>query len=473
MIDFRLSLLQSIASNNSRMAFVICGKSYSYHELGVEIAAVQRYILSLGDATKRIGVLCDDTLTTYAAVLSIMLLDKTFIPILRHYPNERNGEIIRLAEIDCVIDFNEAVLDRQTYKSIEIVPTAGNPLAILFTSGSTGKPKGVPYKALNINATVDAYFRLGMDLGADDRFLQMFDLNFDMSYLSFMPALLIGASVFTVGHGGIKYLEAVKLLLHAQITVATVVPSTLQLLKPYFGSLQLPHLKYTLVGGEPFSQQLANGWFGCTPNNKIYNISGPTETTMACMGYWVPRAVDEQKTHNGILAFGTPWPNTKALVIDDNHQPLPPLEVGNLAFSGLNVMDGYLALPEVNQLVFCNINGERYYKTGDRAFVDNDGIFHTCGRADNQVKILGFKVELGEIEYHASEVMGGKLCVVKYYPESKELKLFVEKSGQPVDCEPVLIELKQRVPSYMVPSAVIEIDSFPTTNNGKIDKSKL
>lgn len=474
MTGFRQHILQSINANSMRSAFVIKGVSHSYSDLGNEIADIQRYLQKHHAQEAQFAVMCHDSLTTYAALLGIMMLGKTFVPILPHYPPQRNTIITKLAKTDNIIDFNKFEIDRgATLHDIQIVGANDHPLAILFTSGSTGTPKGVPYNETNINATLDAYLKLGMHLSADDRYLQMFDLNFDMSYLSFLPALLIGASVYTVGHGGVKYLEAVKLMMTAPITVATVVPSTLQLLSPYFESLNLSQLKYTLVGGEPFTQMLANNWYGCAPNNNIYNISGPTETTMACMGYWVPKEPLLQKTHNGILAFGKPWPNTTAIVVDDNYNPLGPNQEGELLFAGPNVMDGYIGLPETNRTVFCTISEITYYKTGDMAFVDDDGIFHTCGRKDNQVKIMGFKVELGEIEFHASALLDGQICVAKYNASTKQLNLYIKASESTVDNNKVLDALKHKLPAYMVPSNIIELKEFPFTNNGKIDKTKL
>jgi amino acid adenylation domain-containing protein len=474
MLDFILKIKDSFLKFPEKESFVIQGKCYSYQQLGNRTSDIQHYLQLHYPSCNRIGIICNDSIDTYAAFLAIIFSGKTFVPILPHYPASRNKEIVNLADIDIVISPDDFTGIHQS-SALPVINLIGDDdiLAILFTSGSTGTPKGVPYSKRNMDATLDAFFKLSMKVGEDDRFLQMFDLNFDMSYLSFLPALMMGASVYTVGNKGIKYLEAVKLMMTEQISVATVVPSTLRLLEPYMDGLNLPQLRYSMVGGEPFSQTLCNKWLKCGSSGDVFNISGPTETTMACMGYWVPRTIEKQKTHNGILAFGLPWPNTMAVIVDNNNKPVVKGVEGELAFSGDNVMKGYLKLDEVNEKVFCRIDGKLFYKTGDLAFIDDDGIFHTCGRRDDQVKILGFKVELGEIEYHLKQLTGNEMCVVKYFSESRQIIVFVENKAFDFDENIILERLKERIPPYMIPGRIIRVDSFSTTNNGKIDKTKL
>ena len=176
---------------------------------------------------------------------------------------------------------------------------------MLFTSGSTGVPKGVPYTSQNINSTLDSFFALGYSLSENDRFLQMFELTFDMSMLSYLPAWCIGASVHTLDNSGIKYLNAVRVMQEQDISVVTMVPSTLQLLKPYFPQIKLPAIRYCQLGGEPLYADIAELWMTCIPNAQLINISGPCETTMACMSYTLNRDFSKNKSHKDILAFGT------------------------------------------------------------------------------------------------------------------------------------------------------------------------
>ncbi|MBN2167363.1 MAG: AMP-binding protein [Marinilabiliaceae bacterium] len=474
MLDYLIEIQQSFQKHSSNIAFKLGNQAYTFENLHQKVIDFQQFIIEKHNDVKVIGVVCADKIETYALLLAVQFLGKTFVPLLPHYPESRNNEIKKIAKIDLVLQLDSVQLSRKSNDEIIIAANNANSvLSILFTSGSTGSPKGVPYTRKNINTSLDAYFKLPMTINENDRFLQMFDLNFDMAYLSFLPALMVGASVFLTRNKGIKYMEAAKVMMQDNITIATVVPSTLQLLSPYFSSLNLPSLKYTLIGGEPLYKTLANDWYGCTPSNHIFNISGPTETTMACMGYWVPRNEKEQKSHNGILAFGEPWAHTKAMILDENNTSIEDCIEGELAFAGDNVMTGYLDLPERNNEIFLKINGARFYKTGDMAFRDKDGIFHTCGRKDDQVKIMGFKVELGEIEFHARQFIKQQICVVKYFAADKQLALFIDGKITNETTSQIKNYLKDKVPQYMIPDVIIGVEKFAYTNNGKIDKKLL
>lgn len=142
----------------------------------------------------------------------------------------------------------------------------------------------------------------------------------------------------------------------------------------------------------------------CIPNAKVINISGPCETTMACMGYLLDRTFSNNKAHKNILAFGSPWKNTTVLLLNEKDEEVKPGEEGELCFAGDHVMKGYWKMPEKNAQVFFEREVAekklRFYRTGDMAFQDKDGTYFSTGRKDKQYKIQGYKVELGDIEQH-------------------------------------------------------------------------
>ncbi|MCU4163867.1 AMP-binding protein [Carboxylicivirga caseinilyticus] len=484
-INFLNKIRDSFRLYPDRNALYIGGRFYSFKELERQVGTICDYLLTNCVDSKAIGVVGNHDLKSYASILAIMFLGKTFIPILNDAPEIRNEYILNLCNVNVVLNSRDTDLtqyDILTPDSMvdrvvipELIINQEDILSVLFTSGTTGVPKGVPYTFKNINCTLDAYFKLGMGIGIEDKFLQMFDFNFDMSMLSYLPAFCIGACIYPCKNSSIKYLNALELLLRHEISIATMVPTTLHLLRPYFERLQLPNLKYSLLGGEPFSQELANQWMKCIPNGKVFNISGPTETTMACMGYWVPRELERQQQHNGILAFGLPWPNTRGIIVDSQNKELPKFKKGNLSFSGDNVMQGYLNQEELNKEVFFYKEGKRFYKTGDIAFIGEDDTFYTCGRSDNQVKINGYKVELSEVEHACRtylKLSNVYVAVMNSGSIVNRIVVFYESSVL-LNSDKLISVLREKLPPYMVPQKFVCVKEFPRNNNGKIDKQGL
>jgi amino acid adenylation domain-containing protein len=483
-------LQNSFHPENNSLCLHICGKDYTYAEITHLTAAIQN-ILVKNTSGDIVGIVATDSPETYASILACWFSGKGFVPVHPKYPADRNNNIIEQANIDLILSSVIKCDGFISTSKVHIVNSENTPkqdnkisichcakeqiLCILFTSGSTGQPKGVPMTLKNIECTLDSFFSLRYNHRSSDRYLQMFELTFDMSMLSYLPAFIIGASIYTVGSDKIKYLEALKIMLEHKITFAAMVPSTLSLLRPYFPKIFLPELKYSLLGGEPFFFDLAEEWSKCTPHAILVNISGPTEITMACMGYELNKDFSKNKAHNGILGFGYSWKNTTAIVVDDNLSAAETGKTGELCFSGDHVMSGYLNQPELNKAVFFEkeINGKlmRFYRSGDMAFVDETGFFYTCGRKDLQVKIQGHKVELEEIEYVAKKILKNNniiaLTTLNTFG-SHEINMVIE--AKTIDEKEIIDKLYQKLPPYMMPSRIKAVDNFVYNTNGKIDR---
>lgn len=487
-MNFLQSIYDSCITHPDRNAFCINDRFYTYREFIKYVASYCEYIKSgINKDEKLVGVLTHNDIETYAILFALMYSGYGFVPMNPRNPVERNNNVIQLAELNHVfssvnytgfstIDTKKIPVNENIFQVQELEDDTI--LCILFTSGSTGIPKGVPYTKKNIDATLDAFFKLGYDFNESDRFLQMFEFSFDMSLLSYLPPLCIGACVYTVPENEIKYLSAYKVMEKYEITFSAMVPSTLAFLRPYFEDIKLEKMKYSLLGGEPFYVEVAKEWSECIPNAQIVNISGPTETTMACMGYNLSRDFSKNKSLNDILAFGKPWPNTIAIVVDEENKELPAGFEGELCFAGENVMSGYWKLPDINSNVFFRkkINGKEliFYKTGDMAILDEEGDFYSCGRKDFQFKIQGYKVEIGEIEKFTrdfTKITNAVAVVYRNLSGVLEIHLFLERFDG--NKNEVIEFLKRKVPSYMVPSGVTILPLFPTNMNGKIDRRRL
>lgn len=486
-------IVDTLQRDGAKLAFCINNQAYSYAELAAYVAGIRALLRRERPNGHFIGVLSHNAIETYASIIAIWLEGYAFVPLSAKSPADRNRNILEQVKAECLLtskalsnDLTEGYWTVLVTKDLRYENDTlafsnraeDEIICMLFTSGSTGLPKGVPYILKNVNSTLDAFFALDYQLTAEDRFLQMFDLTFDMSLLSYLPAWCIGASVFTVGSEGMKYLQAYKIMMEEQITFAAMVPSTLRLLQPYFAQIQLPALRYALFGGEPFYIDLAMDWLSCVPNARVINISGPCETTMACVGYELNRDRAANKVHREVLAFGRAWKNTTTVIVDEQLNVLGPNEEGELCFAGEHVMAGYWQLPIKNESIFFNlmIDGKehRFYRSGDMAFRDEDGDLYSCGRKDHQYKIQGYKVELGEIEHLATQYMEGLPAIAVVEKQEKGgwgIYLFLE--GESVDIESVSVFLKQKLPNYMLPKKIVAMKVFPRTLSGKVDRKRL
>lgn len=486
-------ILPTIAENlrkfSSRTAFCIQGREYTYREFsgrisGISEALRQRHI----PVQAPVGVVTADRLETYASIFALWFNRLIFVPLSPANPAERNRNMMQQTDMRHILAFDQGEAERVVGKEgIELIETrglaSGRPakpagdsrgeglLYILFTSGSTGTPKGVPISRNNLDAFVRAFFRIGYDLNEEDRFLQVFDFTFDVSVQSYVLPLYLGAGVYTVPQEGVKFLAALKVLKEHQVTFAKLVPSTLQFFKPYFGRIQLPHLRYSLFSGEALPEDVTREWARCVPNAVIENHYGPTEATIDCL--YQRWEEGSSPAYNGIVAIGGLYDGIEALIADKEGRVAPPGQKGELWVSGDQVTPGYWKNEAKNRESFAFRDGKRYYKTGDIVFQDEQGTFLYCGRMDNQLQIQGYRVELGEVEHHVKQAIKRNIVVDSYLEKGVlSLVLFVEGMAEGEKAE-IGARLRQKLPHYMVPSKIVAAGAFPRTISGKTDRKKL
>lgn len=486
-IKFLDNLTRSFVQSPEQTAFVINNQPYSYSYLQHLIRSIGNDLATKAPGEQRIGVLLDNSIETYASVLALLLDGKTYVPIHPAHPANKNEQIIKQAGLKTILG-NKNDARGNEYAGITFIqpvwkenvtyqfPDSYHPSAeayILFTSGTTGVPKGVPITFGNIEAFLSSFFEVFHDLHADDRFLQMFDLTFDLSVMSYLAPLCIGASVFTLPNEGVKYLNIYTILENREITFALMVPSMIQLLQPYFEEISLPALRYSLFCGEALLQSTVQEWQKCIPNASVWNVYGPTEATIFCTCYRVNKTT-EVKTYNGMVSIGKEMSSARCIIVDDQLNEVPRGEKGELCIAGSQLTGGYINNPEKNLEAFFEKNGIRFYKTGDICFRDADGDLSYCGRIDHQVKLQGFRVELSEIEFYAKQCLNGINTVAIVRANEKkidELHLFTEQTD--ITDEHILELLKTKLPAYMIPQFIHRVTSFPLNANGKIDRKSL
>lgn len=482
------TIVQNLSNYSEKQAFYIQGQSYTYKQLSEKVSGITEVLLQKQIPVQSpIGVLATDCLETYAAILALWFSRMVFVPISPANPVERNQKMAEQAQLKYLLTFNTSdaadtietdgleVIETNDLNSSTPIQLSGDSqpediLYILFTSGSTGLPKGVPITRANLNAYVNAFFNIGYDLDHRDRFLQIFDFTFDVSVQSYVLPLVLGASIYTVPREGIRFLAAIKIMKDHDVSFAKLVPSTLQFLKPYFSRIHLSAMRYSLFSGEALSEDLTKAWSKCVPNAIIENHYGPTEGTIDCLYHrWSPK---QEVSYNGIVSIGKLFDDMEAIVVQNNTE-VQKGEKGELWIKGPQITPGYWRNEAKNKEAFTEVNGMKYYKTGDIVFQDEEDNFLFCGRKDNQVQIQGYRVELGEVEHHVSQLLGEQVVVDTYAEKGVlSLVLFIAQRTEMSEGE-VYKALQEHLPGYMIPSKIIYQDVFPRTVSGKINRKAL
>src|SRR5574344_1767532 len=493
MTDFFKYIVGPISENmdkfSRRDAFCLSGERYSYAQLK-EVVSHIRAILR-GIDSQKVGLVVNDDFATYASILALWFEGKCYVPLHPNQPLDRCMEIINQVGLKEIVDSSvqtryksSNIIDPSFKEGDKVVPFGEikeypdtNLAYILFTSGSTGKPKGVMITRGNVGSFMDSFWKTGIKIDENDRCLQCFDLTFDVSVQSFLSGLTVGACVYTVQPGNIKYITVASMIEDEKITFGAMAPSMLRYLKPYFGELDFSSLKTVILTAEASPLALVEEWHKYAPQVQVYDFYGPTEATIYCTYYKLNNGGDN-KTLNGILSIGRPLANVDAIIVDDNLNEGKSGKKGELCVAGGQITSGYWNNQERNEyaFIFKEYGNKRcrFYRTGDLCYVDAEGDIMYSGRIDNQAKIQGFRVELGEVEFHSRAFLSNINVVAMAFENEScltQLALFIE--SEKFDTGKLEEYLRGKMPAYMVPSKYLFIPVFPLNSSDKIDRIKL
>ena len=480
-----------VAGAAKRVAVVDGDGSLTYGELESRSNQLARHLVGLGvEPETLVGVNLSRTTDLLVTVLAILKAGGAYLPLDAAFPAERLAYMLEDAGAPIVVTTTELLASLPSYgghvlcldrdgaetgalsdRRPGVVVDPGQPAYAIYTSGSTGRPKGVEVTHGNVvNFLLSMAERPG--LSADDVLLAVTTLSFDISVLELLGPLSVGGRVVVADGEETASGERLReRLAECGATVIQATPATWRML--FEADWQGDGALRVLVGGEALPLDLAQEL--ATRCGEVWNMYGPTETTVWSSCWRLPEEV-------GQIRIGTPIGNTQLYVLDARMRPTPLGIPGELYIGGLGVTRGYRDRPELTaeRFVtdpFSSTEGARLYRTGDLARWIPDGTVEFLGRLDNQVKIRGFRIELGEIEAVLAENEAVRQAVVNVAAagtaDARLVAYVVLERGESLTVSEIRRFLRNRVPDYMVPGLVVELDDFPLTANGKIDRKAL
>ncbi len=476
---------EQVKKTPDNIALVFKEEKMTYREMNNRVNALATVIRNRGVKPDEIvGIMIDRSFEMIIGILAILKAGGAYMPLDSNYPEDRLNYMIEDSKCRIVLmqksntnklkfEGEYVYIEDQKIPSKDIpnpknICKSNNLAYLIYTSGSTGQPKGVMVEQHGLS-NLKVYFEDGLGITEKDRITQFFSCSFDASVWEIFMAMLTGATLYIMTKDIIdNYIKFENFLNVSGITVTSVPPSYLTNINPD----NVHTLKMLVTGGSSITLSLVKKW--CKKVTYI-NSYGPTESTV-CATEWKCEKDDEDTE---IIPIGKPVTNTKIYILNQFNKLQPIGAVGEICISGDSLARGYLGKSKLTREKFVPcpfIKGKRMYRTGDLAKWLPDGNIEFLGRIDGQIKIRGFRVEMGEIENILLNHEQIRDAIVVYKQEN---------NGNSYLCAYVVMEnstfteaelknyLSKKLPGFMVPSHIIAMDLLPMNANGKVDKTKL
>ena len=449
-------------STSDSTAVVAGDVRISHAELAQRSDAWARRLVELGAGRGTVVAICLPRSTTLAtAVLAVLKAGAAYLPLDPTHPADRLRGLIADAGVRLVIGsagLAPADLDRGGSAPDPVV--GPDDLAyVMYTSGSTGRPKGVMITHRGLANYVE-WARREYVIGPGDEIPLHGTVSADLSVTSLLVPLLAGATVRMLPDG-IGAADLGEELRSGGFGLVKTTPAHLQILTRQLTDAE-PAGRVLVLGGENLLAEHVAPWRG---RLRLINEYGPTETVVGCAVH----EVDDSSPSTGSIPIGRPIANTRLYVLDRRLNPVPDGAVGELYVGGAGVARGYLDRPDLTAERFLPdpfVPGERVYRTGDLVRRTADGELVYLGRRDDQVKVRGYRTELGEVEAALARQPGVREAAVVL----RDHRLIGYVVGGDHD---VLTALKAELPDYMVPSVLVPMAELPLTPQGKVDRAAL
>lgn len=486
---------RQVAMTPEKIAVEMGELTYTYSELNERANRFARVLERCGIASgAKVALLLRRSPDMITAILAVLKVGAVYVPIDPQYPEERilfmlqdteARAIVAAATMEMgtwfagdqydVIDLNE--LDTswtgESSHDLEIDGSSDDLAYIMYTSGSTGKPKGIMTSHRNVSRI--AIHTDYVSISENDALLQLSNYAFDGSTFDIYGALLNGAKLTMVGEDEVAdVIRLTELIVEKGITVFFVTTALFNTLVDH-GHESLRGLRHILFGGERASVPHIRKALRVLGPGVLLHVYGPTETTVFATCYRVTETWEEQET--ATVPIGLPIARSETLVLSEQGQLQPDWVPGELWIAGDGVASGYVNLPEQTASRFRPHpfqEGETVYRTGDLVRRLPDGTLEFLDRIDSQVKLRGYRIELGEVESRLLDCEGVKEAYVA----------LIENDGAPYLCAYIVTEhsegqtdirnqLTGKLPAFMIPAALVQLEKLPLSANGKVDKKRL
>nr|WP_296067740.1 amino acid adenylation domain-containing protein [uncultured Actinoplanes sp.] len=458
---------ETIRRHPDRTAIVCGDQRLTYAQLGERVAGLSARLRAAGAGPDTVvGVRLQRSVEMVVAVLAVTRAGAAYLPIDPDYPAARIEMMLSDAGAELVVTDGEAIVGPPSPPALPVAIHPADLAYVIFTSGSTGRPKAVavPHGGLanRIRWMQDTY-----RLGADDRVLQKTPFTFDVSVWEFFWPLSAGATLVLARPGGHRdpaYLAGV-IERHA-VTTLHFVPPMLAAFLADPGLRPCPSLRRIICSGQALPAGLVRRVAAWTPA-ELHNLYGPTEASIDVTAWACPPVLT-----GDVVPIGRPIDNTQTLVLDE---ALNQVESGELYLAGAGLARGYLGRAALTADRFVpnpyGPPGDRMYRTGDLVrWVD--GELDYLGRADDQVKVRGFRIEPGEVEAALAGLPGAGSCAVVARPAGDDNILVAFVTG-PAAAADLRAGLAGQVPAHLVPSLWVRLPELPTGAHGKVDRARL
>ncbi|KTD86651.1 non-ribosomal peptide synthetase [Paenibacillus etheri] len=427
-----------------------------------------------------VGIFLDRSPVQILAAVAALQINVPYVYLDPAYPEERINYILEDCQVDLMIT-EEKYCNRCLGQKMIVIENLGDYSEkketneavsseigfILYTSGSTGVPKGVEIYRKSLLNFIDGMSEV-INFSRGKAIASFTVATFDIFFLESVLSICKGLTVILANEHEQKNPRLMtNLIKNSKPDMLQFTPSRLLFLYKYDPDLLcLRHVSEILVGGEKLPLNLLQELQRKT-NAKIYNMYGPTETTI-----W---STVSDLTNSDHIHIGTPIKNTSIYILDENSKKVGAGDIGEICISGDGLARGYIHKDELTARAFVNLNGNtRIYRTGDRGRYVENGNIEFLGRRDHQVKVRGHRIELEEIEIAMCSFENINQAVVICLNQQEESHLVgLYQCQKEIDENEFINDLQLRLPEYMIPGRMLKVLDFPHTSNGKIDRKEM
>lgn len=491
-------LFEQQAIKTPNAVAVNCGISQlTFQELNEKANTLAQKLQSEGyKKGEYIGIFMERSLNLVVGILAVLKTGCAYLPLDPHHPQDRLMYILEDAKVKVVltdqvlheklkkenlskicVNVNDEFFSYSKYPNIKSNVNPNDPAYVIYTSGSTGQPKGVVVHhrgAVNYLSWAKETYSTKNGKGS----VVHSSIGFDLTITSLFLPLITGTTVNLLSED--VSIQALSNFLRKEgnTGLLKITPAHLQLLTLEFNPNEIEDLVQILViGGEALNEENVAFWKKNSPNTRIFNEYGPTETVVGCSFY----EIFPNENFNAAIPIGRPIANTQIYLLNQQLQPVPIGAIGEIYIGGDSVAIGYLNKPDLTDKSFIanpfrKQNQNRLYRSGDLARYRKDGTIEYLGRSDDQVKIRGYRIELGEVQKALNEhsmINDSVLIIKEDNHKNKYIIAYIVSKESILTTNELQKFLKRTLPNYMIPSNFIFLNEIPLSNNGKVNRKAL